>query len=537
MRSACAFAAAILALLTMSSAADAAEPTQGGILRMYHRDSPGSASIHEGATYSVNIPFMPVFNNLVIFDQNVAQNSTESIVPDLAESWAWSADKKTLTFKLRQGVKWHDGKPFSSADVKCTFDMLMGKSQQKFRLNPRKSWYDQGRRCHDQWRLRGHLQPEAAAAGAAGAARVRLHAGLSLPCVAARHAHASDRHRPVQIRRVQAERVDQARPQPGLLEDRAGRYLDGIEYTIIPNRSTAILAFVAGKFDMTFPIEVTIPLLKDIKTQAPKAICEVGAEQVATQHAGQLATTPPFDNPDTAPRDGADARPQGLYRHPGRGTGRDRRRRCMPPPEGVWGNAAGDAADAAGLWPRRRGRTARSARRSCRSSAMGPTSGCRSRSRHATSPIYRDPGGDPDRPAQGDLYRRRARNGRDRASGSRSRCARITRSGSTSPATAVDDPDQYFYENYVCSSERNYTGYCDEEFDKMVDQQSMEADPEKRKKLVWDIDKQAAGGRGAPDHLPLARGDLLAAGGQGGHTMMVNSQYNGWRFEDVWLDK
>ena len=54
-------------------------------------------------------------------------------------------------------------------------------------------------------------------------------------------------------------------------------YLDGIEYTIIPNRSTAILAFIAGKFDMTFPYEVTVPLLKDIKSQAPKAICEIGA--------------------------------------------------------------------------------------------------------------------------------------------------------------------------------------------------------------------------------------------------------------------
>src|SRR5207302_10867033 len=47
-------------------------------------------------------------------------------------------------------------------------------------------------------------------------------------------------------------------------------YLDGVEYTIIPNRSTAILGFIAGKFDMTFPYEVTIPLLKDIQTQLPK---------------------------------------------------------------------------------------------------------------------------------------------------------------------------------------------------------------------------------------------------------------------------
>jgi peptide/nickel transport system substrate-binding protein len=107
-----ALAAAIVPLLAIS-AASAGEEKQGGILRMYHRDSPGSASIHEGATYSINVPFMPVFNNLVIYKQDVAQNSVASIVPELAESWAWSADNKTLTFKLRQNVKWHDGKPFT----------------------------------------------------------------------------------------------------------------------------------------------------------------------------------------------------------------------------------------------------------------------------------------------------------------------------------------------------------------------------------------------------------------------------------------
>src|SRR5450631_2325418 len=141
MRSVQALAAAIACLLSFSGVAQAEK--QGGILRIYHRDSPGNASIHEGATYSVNVPFMPVYNNLVIFNQSVAQNSVNSMVPDLAESWAWSGDNKILTFKLRHDVKWHDGKPFTSADVKCTFEMLMGKSPQKFRQNPRKSWYDE----------------------------------------------------------------------------------------------------------------------------------------------------------------------------------------------------------------------------------------------------------------------------------------------------------------------------------------------------------------------------------------------------------
>ena len=46
-----------------------------------------------------------------------------------------------LTFRLRQGVKWHDGKPFTAKDVKCTFDLLLGNAAEKLRLNPRKPWY------------------------------------------------------------------------------------------------------------------------------------------------------------------------------------------------------------------------------------------------------------------------------------------------------------------------------------------------------------------------------------------------------------
>src|SRR6201985_4017156 len=84
---------------------------------------------------------MGVFKNLVLFDQPVPQNSLQSIVPELATSWSWSEDGKELTFKLRDGVKWHDGKPFTAADVKCTWDLITGKSAETLRVNPRKSWY------------------------------------------------------------------------------------------------------------------------------------------------------------------------------------------------------------------------------------------------------------------------------------------------------------------------------------------------------------------------------------------------------------
>ena len=56
--------------------------------------------------------------------------------------------------------------------------------------------------------------------------------------------------------------------------------------------------------------------------------------------------------------------------------------------------------------------------------------------------------------------------------------------------TAVDDPDVAFYENYVCGAARNYTGYCNAEVDKLVDKQSAEPDPQKRKKIVWEIERK-----------------------------------------------
>ena len=76
----------------------------GGIMKFYHRGTPPSGSIHEEATSSTVVPYMSVFNNLVMFDQAKPVNSADTIVPDLAKSWTWGSDKTKLTFTLRKGV-------------------------------------------------------------------------------------------------------------------------------------------------------------------------------------------------------------------------------------------------------------------------------------------------------------------------------------------------------------------------------------------------------------------------------------------------
>src|SRR5262249_46988716 len=81
----------------LSWAGTALAQKKGGVLRIYSRDSPASASIHEEATVSTVIPFAGLFNNLVIYDPHKQQNTMEGIQPELAESWTWNQDKTRLT--------------------------------------------------------------------------------------------------------------------------------------------------------------------------------------------------------------------------------------------------------------------------------------------------------------------------------------------------------------------------------------------------------------------------------------------------------
>jgi len=100
----------------------------------------------------------------------------------------------------------------------------------------------------------------------------------------------------------------------------------------------------------------------------------------------------------------------------------------------------------------------------------------------------------------------------------------------------VDDPDVNFFENYACGSQRNYTGYCEQEMMDLFKKQSMMTDQAARKRLVWEIDSRLQGDVARPmiDHRV---GATCTQPRVQGFVQMVNSSYNGWRFEDVWLKK
>jgi peptide/nickel transport system substrate-binding protein len=97
-------------------------PIYGGELRTGYW-IPRTFDAHQKAGYGPTAT-LPVFNQLVMFNINYKEVVTETIVGDLAETWETSTDGLAITFKLRQGVKWHDGVPFTADDVIYSLDKM-----------------------------------------------------------------------------------------------------------------------------------------------------------------------------------------------------------------------------------------------------------------------------------------------------------------------------------------------------------------------------------------------------------------------------
>ena len=415
----------MLFCIALVAASPAAAQKKGGTLRLYHNDNPPSTSLHEEATIASVTPFAAIFNNLVVFDPAKVHESIDTVIPDLAESWSWDSTNTKLTFKLRQGVKWHDGQPFTAKDVQCTWRMLIGKTEtQDFKRNPRKVWYTKLQDVS----INGDYEATFELSEPQPSLPVLLASAFSpvYPC-----------HVPQQVMRTKpvgtgpfkfvefkrGESVRLVRNPDYWKKDRP--YLDEITFRMIDSRATRMLAFATGDYDITFPSDVSIPLMKDIKARAPNAICEMTA--TGTQINLMVnRVNPPFDNPDIrkAMSLALDRKPFNtiLMEGPARMGGA-----MLAEARGRVGHAAGDGVVADRLRARRRKERRRGAgdhaearlqrRQAAADQDPDPESADLSRSRR-----------DPDRSAQEDLHRRANSTFSTRRAGTRGWRRRITRS-------------------------------------------------------------------------------------------------------------
>ena len=516
------------AALTVVTADAAWAQKRGGVLKIQHMDTPPSASMHEEGTVSTNLPFMAIYNNLVMYDQHKPRNSFESIVPDLAKSWSWSADGKALTFRLREGVKWHDGKPFTSKDVVYTMELLTDTGKEKLRRNPRGAWYSNVEKtvANGDYEVTIHVKHPQASLLAL------LASGYS-PMYPA-HVSLNDMRRraigtgPFKLVDLKMNEGVKLARNPDYWKP--GRpYLDGIEYTIIQDRSTRVLSFSSGKFDMTFPTDITVPLMKEIKRDAPQAMCTMRNTAVSTNLIVNR-DTPPFDDARirkamalTLDRKSfVDILSEGENQIGGT---------MLPPPDGVWGLPEDQVKTLYGDVAKNR----EQARALMKEAGYGPDKRLKVKVSTRNIATFRDPAvilidqlrdvwidGELEIIDTAVYYNRMFE---------KKYTVALNLTGS-----AVDDPDQHFFENYACGSARNYNNYCDKEMTKLFEAQSREPDFKKRLKMVHDIDRKL--------QAEVARPIIFHGKAAGcwwphvkGLTIQVNSIYNGWRFEDLWLDK
>ena len=525
-----AFWAASAAACCTVMAAPVAAQKQGGTLRIYHRDNPPSASVHEESTVSTNLPFMALYNNLVLYDQTKAVNSAETIVPDLAESWSWDTGDTKLTFKLRQGVKWHDGQPFTAKDVKCTIDKLTGKDKDSFRKNPRAIWYANVKDVvpngdHEVTFEMTRPQPSIVAMLASGYSPI-------YPC----HVSSRDmRTKPVgtgpfKFAEFRANESVRLVRNPDYFK-KGKPYVDAIEMRIIANRSTRILAFQAGEFDMTFSQDITVPLIKDMKAQSPNAICDVTPQYV---HRNLMVNREgaPFNEPKLRQALALALDRKAFIDILTEGKG-DVGGNMLPLPEGQWGMPPEEMAKMAGYGDVEKNRA--EAKKIMESLGYSADKPLKVKMSTRNIAIYRDPAVILiDQLKQ--IYVDAELEVVDTTIWHAKAARKDYTLGMNLTGMSVDDPDAVLYENYACKSERNYTQYCTPEVDKLIDEQSQEKDVSKRKKLVWAIEQKLNDDLARPV-IYHPRDATCWHPHVKGFVQHKNSIYNNWRLEDVWLDK
>jgi len=508
------------------------EGKAGGVLRpVLREDLPQGFAIHESATNSVTWPAMPCYSNLVMYDQTKRLGRMDTIVPELAEKWSWQDNYRNLVFFLRRDVKWHDGQPFTSKDVKFTFDVVReaAEAPARLRINPRKEWYANvdAIEAPDPYTVVFRLkrpQPSLIAMLASGYSPV-IPAHVPL----AEHRSRCIGTGPFKFKEwKRGQSVELVRNPDYFVKGRP--YLDGVRYTVIVERGTRVAALQAGQIDVAYPGETTLAIAEQLKNAVPGMVFTETASNVSEN---LLLNTkkPPFDNIKVrrALSFAIDRRTYTQTVHRGAAVvGAS----LAPKPWGVWGLLDRDLGQLPGYGGAAAGRA--QARKLLAEAGFGPSNPLKVDLVTRAIAIYLDFAGF----VVSDLKQvgvEATLKQIDTAQWHPMVTRREFQIGANLTGLGVDDPDANFYENFSCGSPRNYGDYCNEEVGRLIDQQSQEIDTQKRLALVWQIQKKLEEDAARP--TMGWRTDRFAHHPYVKNLIPNQVTYNCCRLQEVWLDK
>lgn len=524
---------ATLVVVATAPAAPAASPTPkpGGLLNLMQREPLPSMSIHEEATVSTVWPMSPCYNNLVLFDPLKSQENMDTIVGELAEKWEWQDGGKALAFTLRKAVRWHDGQPFTSKDVKHTFDTVREAPgiTAKLRVNPRKLWYENVTVVEAPdptiviFRLR-RPQPSLLLMLASGYGPVYpAHvppAQLRTKCVGTGPFRVKE-HKP-------GEYLELERNPEYFVKGRP--YLDGLKYIAIKDRATKFAALQAGRLDVSFPGDANKTIAEQVKQAVPQMVLQVSSENV-NDNIIINHKKPPFNDPRVRRAISLAIDRQAFVKAVHQG-GAMQGAAMAPKPYGVWGLSEKDLGSLPGYGDPAKEKA--EARKLLAEAGYGPGKPLKVTMSTRAIPIYVDFASfvvDQLKHVGIEATLEQVETGVWHPKVTR----REFELGANLTGIGPDDPDANFFENFKCGSPRNYSDYCNPEVDRMIEEQSQTLDPAKRLGLVHEIDKrlQLEGARPIMgwrvlyfQHWPSVKG-LVAH----------QSIYNFGRMQDVWLDK
>lgn len=519
----------VLFVAAVTAGTVASAQKYGGVLRSVLRENPPNLSIHEQATLSTAWPIGPVYSNLVLYNPEHAVESADDLIGELAESWNWSDGGHKLTFKLRRGVKWHDGQPFTAKDVKYTFDLLREVlPDKKLRLNPRKQWYSNVTEIvasgdYEVTFVLKNPQPSLLSMLATG----------YTPIYPAHVDPAEIRSRavgtgPFRLKEyVPDQKVELVKNPDYFIPGRP--YLDGILFTVIRDRQARAAALIAGQLDILQPQEAPITVRDQVVAAVPAMVVHTVA-QSANYNIVLLNTKPPLDNIKVR-----QAINYALDRNAFLKTqlgGAVMGGMVPPPPYNPWGLPEAELRKLPGYGNPEKDKAR--ARELLKEAGFGPGNPLKLAVSTRSTPLFQDMavwmvselqkvGVDATLEiVETSLwFPKLAR--REIAVG-----ANMTASGS-------EDPDAWFFENFLCDSQRNYSAYCNKEVDEMILKASKEQNKVKRRAMIWEIEKRV--------QMDAARPVLGHALDFQMHWPHVknwtphHSLYSYGRFTDVWLDK